>query len=269
VSPDAAAVPGIAGRVALVTGAGRGIGAGICEVLAAHGAIVAVNDVFPERCEEVAHGLADSGARSLAVGADVTDASAVAGMVRTIEREAGAVEILVNNAGLPAARDGQGPSFFRSFQETDPDFWRTVVDVILHGTLSCTHAVLPGMVERKRGRVINISSDSGRVGTVRASIYSMAKAGIVGFSKALAQEVAAHGITVNCVSPGATETESSAAWLARGRDRVMAEYPLAPALGRLGLPADIGQAVLYFASDWGEWVTGQVLSVNGGHHMVD
>ena len=97
----------------------------------------------------------------------------------------------------------------------------------------------------------------------------MAKAGIVGFSKALAQEVARHRITVNCVSPGATETESSAAWLARSREQVSAEYPLAAGLGRLGTPADIGGAVLFLASDWAEWVTGQVLSVNGGHHMVD
>jgi 3-oxoacyl-[acyl-carrier protein] reductase len=263
------AVPGIDGRVALVTGAGRGIGAGIAETLAQHGATVAVNDVFPDRAEAVAARLTESGAKSFAVPADVTHSGAVADMVAAIQRKAGPIGILVNNAGLPAARDGEGQSFFRSFQDTDPEFWQTVVNVILHGTLNCTHAVLPGMVEGSRGRIINISSDSGRVGTPRASIYSMAKAGIVGFSKALAREVAQHRITVNCVSPGATETESSAAWLARAREQVSAEYPLAAGMGRLGQPADIGQAVLYFASDWGDWVTGQVLSVNGGHQMVD
>jgi 2-hydroxycyclohexanecarboxyl-CoA dehydrogenase len=262
-------VPGIDGRVALVTGAGRGIGAGICELLAAHGALVAVRDVFPERAEAVAARLRESGPSTLAVAGDVTNPEAVLSMVRDAERALGPVDILVNNAGLPAAREGEGPSFFRAFQDTDPTFWRTVVDVILHGSLNCTHAVLPGMIERQRGRIVNISSDSGRVGTRQASLYSMAKAGIVGFSKALAQELAQHRITVNCVSPGATETESSAAWLARARDHVMSEYPLAAGLDRLGTPADIGGAVLFLASDWAEWVTGQVLSVNGGHHMVD
>jgi NAD(P)-dependent dehydrogenase (short-subunit alcohol dehydrogenase family) len=255
--------------VALVTGAGRGIGAGICNVLAEHGALVAVNDVFSERAEGVATGIRGSGRRAIPAAADVTDARAVGEMVRVVEREIGPIGILVNNAGLPAPGGGGGQAFFRMFQDTDAEFRNTVLDVILNGTMNCTHAVLGGMVERKRGRIINISSDSGRVGTVRASVYSMAKAGVVGFSKALAQEVASHGITVNCVSPGATETESSAAWLARSRERVSAEYPLASSLGRLGLPVDIGRAVLYFASDWSEWVTGQVLSVNGGHHMVD
>ncbi len=268
-SGPGAAVPGIAGRVALVTGAGRGIGAGICEVLAAHGALVAVNDIFAERAESLVARLSESGSRAMAAPGDVTDPGAAARMVADAERDLGPVEILVNNAGLPAARGGDGSSFFQAFLDTDPATWRTVVDVILHGTLNCTHAILPGMIERKRGRIVNISSDSGRVGTRRASLYSMAKAGVVGFSKALAQEVAQHRITVNCVSPGATETESSEAWLSRARAQVMSEYPLAAGLGRLGTPADVGGAVLFLASDWAEWVTGQVLSVNGGHHMVD
>jgi 2-hydroxycyclohexanecarboxyl-CoA dehydrogenase len=261
-----AGAPGIPGRVALVTGAGRGIGAGICEVLSESGALLAVNDIFPERAESVAERLP---ARAVAVLGDVTDLAAVREMVARTESTLGPIDILVNNAGLPATTEGEDASFFRRFQEVDPASWARVLDVILQGTLNCTHAVLEGMVERRSGRIVNISSDSGRVGTPGAALYSMAKAGVVGFSKALAQEVAPHGITVNCVSPGATETESAAGWLKRARAQVMAEYPLAAARDRLGTPADIGLAVLYFASDSAEWVTGQVLSVNGGHHMID
>jgi NAD(P)-dependent dehydrogenase (short-subunit alcohol dehydrogenase family) len=258
--------PGIAGRVALVTGAGRGIGAGICEVLSANGALVAVNDIFPERAASVAERIAG---KALAVSADVTDLNAVGEMVAKVVRELGPIEILVNNAGLPAPMDGEETAFFREFRKMDPASWQRILDVIIQGTLNCTHTVLPAMVERKRGRIINISSDSGRVGTPGASLYSLAKAGVVGFSKAFAQEVGPHGITVNCVSPGATETESAAAWLSRSREQVMAQYPLASARERLGTPSDIGLAVLYFASDSAEWVTGQVLSVNGGTNMVD
>jgi 2-hydroxycyclohexanecarboxyl-CoA dehydrogenase len=257
---------GIAGRVALVTGAGRGIGAGICEVLSANGALVAVNDIFSERANSVVERLPG---KALAVPADVTDLSTVREMVSTIEGALGPIDILVNNAGLPAPTGGEEAAFFREFRKTDSESWSRVLDVIIQGTLNCTHAVLEGMIDRERGRIVNISSDSGRVGTPGATLYSMAKAGIVGFSKALAREVAPHGITVNCVSPGATETESAAGWLSRSREQVMGQYPLAPARGRLGTPSDIGLAVLYFASDSADWVTGQVLSVNGGHNMVD
>jgi NAD(P)-dependent dehydrogenase (short-subunit alcohol dehydrogenase family) len=227
----------LAGKVALVTGAGQGVGAGIARVLADRGATVVVNDLAAERAEAVA---ADVGGR--AVPFDVTDLAAV----RAGFTDAGPIDVLVNNAGIPT--DGF-PQV--DFKDSDPAVWRRFVDLNLYGVLHCTHAALPGMCERGWGRVITISSEAGRIGLpIRVALYGAAKAGAIGFTKHLAHEVGPHGVTCNALALGSMENA-----------------PLNPSrfpIPRLGTGRDVGETVAFLASDGAEWITGQVIGVNGG-----
>lgn len=260
----------ITGRVAFVTGAGRGIGREICTTLAAEGARIAVNDLFLDRADETAGIIRRAGGQAIGVAADVTDYDAVHAAVARTVAEFDAVDILVNNAGIPAVTAEDAiPSQGGFFQSTDRDQWDRTMSLITYGVLNCSRAVIEGMQERKWGRVINIISDAGRVGEPRLVAYSMAKAGVVGFSKALARESGRHGITVNCVSPATTETEATLEWIQQQGEQIMRAYPMAKSLGRLGRPSDIANAVAFLASARSEWITGQVLSVNGGYSMVD
>ena len=237
----------LTGRAALVTGAGQGVGAGIAASLAAAGAAVAVNDLVPERAAAVA----DELDRAIAVPFDVTDLDAVRGGVRAVEEGLGPIEVLVNNAGIPAAGFPQV-----TFRDSDPALWRRFVDLNLYGVLNCTHAVVGGMCERGRGRVVTISSEAGRMGLgIGVSLYGAAKAGAVGLMRHLAVEVAPAGVTVNCLSLGLMDNVAGE-WA----DAVAARVPRR----RLGSPADVGAAVVVLASDEAEWITGQVLPVNGG-----
>jgi len=224
-------------RVALVTGAGQGVGAGIARALAEHGVAVVVNDLFPDRAEAVA---AEVGGRAVAF--DVTDLDAVRAGFAT----AGPVDILVNNAGIPA--DGF-PQV--DFKDSDPELWRRFVDLNLYGVLNCTHTVLPGMCDRGWGRVITISSEAGRVGLpIRVALYGAAKAGALGLTKHLAHEVGRFGVTCNALTLGTMEG-----------------VPLDPSrvpIPRLGTGGDVGAMVAFLASDAAEWITGQVIGVNGG-----
>jgi len=261
---------GIRGRLALVTGAGRGIGRQICLTLAAEGVRVAVNDLFEDRAEEVAGEISRAGGDAIGASADVTDSEAVNGIVTRVADQFGSVDILVNNAGIPAisARDAV-PATGSFFAGSGPEQWQRTMGLITYGVLNCSRAVTEGMSERRWGRIINIISDAGRVGEPRLVAYSMAKAGVIGFSKALAKELGRSGVTVNCVSPATTETEATAAWLAAQGEQIMRQYPLAKGLNRLGKPSDIANAVAFLSSDRAEWITGQVLSVNGGYSMPD
>ena len=261
---------GITGRVAFVTGAGRGIGQEICTTLAAEGVRIAVNDLFQERADETAALIRKSGGQAIGVAADVTDFEAVQAAVALAVAEFGAVDILVNNAGIPAvtAQDAI-PSQGGFFQGTDREQWDRTMDLITYGVLNSARAVIEGMQERRWGRIISIISDAGRVGEPRLTAYSMAKAGVIGFSKALAKESGRHSITVNCVSPATTETDATREWIQEQGEQIMRAYPLAKGLGRLGRPSDIANAVAFLASARSEWITGQVLSVNGGYSMVD
>ena len=261
---------GITGRVAFVTGAGRGIGAEICQTLAAEGVRIAVNDLFQERADESAEIIRKSGGQAIGVAADVTDLAAVQAAVARAIAEFGAVDILVNNAGIPAvtAQDAI-PSQGGFFQGTDREQWDRTMGLITYGVLNSARAVIEGMQERRWGRIISIISDAGRVGESRLTAYSMAKAGVIGFSKALAKESGRHSITVNCVSPATTETDATREWIQEQGEQIMRAYPLAKGLGRLGRPSDIANAVAFLASARSEWITGQVLSVNGGYSMVD
>ena len=238
----------LTGRVALVTGAGQGVGTGIAASLAAAGAAVAVNDLVPERASAVAGTLGDG---AVAVAFDVTDLDAVRAGVAEVERALGPVDVLVNNAGIPAAGFPQV-----TFAESDPALWRRFVDLNLYGVLNCTHAVVGGMCERGRGRIVTISSEAGRLGLgIGVSLYGAAKAGAGGLMRHLAVEVAPSGVTANCLSLGLM-------------DNVPGEWAEAMARrvprGRLGSPADVGAAVVFLASDEAGWITGQVLPVNGG-----
>jgi 2-hydroxycyclohexanecarboxyl-CoA dehydrogenase len=260
---------GIKDRVALVTGAGRGIGRQICLTLGQEGAKVAVNDVFQERADAVAEEIRQVGGQALGVVADVTNLEAVTAMVSRIADEWGAVDILVNNAGLPVSEGSQDAAAGPFFSRSDRAQWDRTMGLITYGALNCSRAVIEGMSERCWGRIISIISDAGRVGEPRLVAYSLAKAGVVGFSKALAKEMGRYCVTVNCVSPGTTETDATAEWIQEQGERIMRQYPLAKGLNRLGQPADIADAVAFLASQRAEWITGQVLSVNGGYSMPD
>jgi NAD(P)-dependent dehydrogenase (short-subunit alcohol dehydrogenase family) len=237
----------LAGRTALVTGAGQGVGAGIASSLAAAGATVAVNDLVPERAAAVAEGLPGA----VAVPFDVTDLDAVRAGAAAAEEALGPIDVLVNNAGIPAAGFPQV-----SFRDSDPALWRRFVDLNLYGVLNCTHAVVGGMCDRGRGRVITISSEAGRLGLgIGVSLYGAAKAGAVGLMRHLAVEVAPAGVTVNCLSLGLMDNVAGE-WA----EAMAARVPRR----RLGSPADVGAAVVFLSSDEAEWITGQVLPVNGG-----
>jgi len=199
----------------------------------------------------------------------VTDSEAVTAMVSRIAGEWGAVDILVNNAGLPVSEGSQDAAAGPFFSRSDRAQWDRTMGLITYGVLNCSRAVVEGMSERRWGRIISIISDAGRVGEPRLVAYSLAKAGVIGFSKALAKEIGRFCVTVNCVSPATTETDATAEWIREQGESIMRQYPLAKGLSRLGRPADIADAVAFLASQRAEWITGQVLSVNGGYSMAD
>jgi len=240
--------PGLSGRVALVTGAGQGVGAGIARALAAEGATVAVNDYHSDRAERVAAELATSGATAAPFTADVTDLGAVRAMVADIETRFGPVDVLVSNAGVPA--EGFVPATFREMPIED---WDKFIRLNLYGVLHGCKAVLDGMCERGWGRIVTISSEGGRVGLPSGiSLYGAGKAGALGFSRHLATELIGTGVTVNSVALGLMATGPD--------DDRRPPWPTA----RLGTPEDVAGAVCFLASDAASWITGQVLGINGG-----
>jgi len=262
---------GIKDRVALVTGAGRGIGRQICLTLAEEGARVAVNDIMQDRADACADEIRKAGGQAIGVVADVTDAEAVGAMMKRVIDEWGQIDILVNNAGIPviASSEDAMAAAGQFFTQSERAQWDRTMGLITYGVLSCSRAAVEHMSERRWGRIVSIISDAGRVGEPRLVAYSMAKAGVVGFTKALAKEVGRFCITVNCVSPATTQTEATAAWIQSQGEQIMRGYPLAKGLGRLGQPGDIANAVAFLVSQRAEWITGQILSVNGGYSMVD
>jgi 3-oxoacyl-[acyl-carrier protein] reductase len=267
-------------RVAIVTGSGRGIGRAIALTLAEEGAHVCVNDIFDDRIEATVGEIRDRGGQAMGANADVTDREQVEAMVRQVVDAWGTVHILVNNAGIPApVGSGEGAGGAMGFfSDTKQEAWPRVMGIITYGVLHCTHACLEPMLRQEYGKIVSVISDAGRVGEPRLAPYSMAKAGVMGFSKALAKEVGRFKISVNCVSPGATQTEALAGSPVAGagaepqaQERFQAllrQYPLGRGLQRIGQPQDIANAVAFLVSDRAEWITGQVLSVNGGYAMV-
>ena len=242
----------IDGQVAIVTGAAQGIGRGIAERLRGEGARVVVADLNEELAGQTAQAIDPAGEHTLAVGVDVADPDAVAELVRRTRERFGQIDILVNNAGW---------SKNQPFLADTPDYWERVIAVNFKAVIVCSRAVLDPMIEQGGGRIISIASDAARVGTPREAVYAGAKAGIIGFSKSLAAEMARYQITVNVICPATTDTP-----LVRGMlsEEQIARRVKAIPLGRLGQPSDIAHAVAFFASPGAAWVTGQVLSVNGG-----
>ncbi len=245
------------GHAALVTGGGSGIGAATCRELAAEGARVAVTDLNAGTAQAVAGDL-DGAAYEL----DVRSTASIAAAVAAAERDLGPLEVLVNNAGYDE---------FGFFARTDEAVWDRVLAVNLRGTIAVTHAVLPGMQERRRGRIVSVASEAGRVGSRGSAIYSAAKAGVIGFTKTVAREAARYEITANAVAPGPIETPllmAAPEQLGEMGERLVQGMVGATQLGRLGQPDEVAAAVAFLASDDASYITGETLGVSGGLGMV-
>ncbi len=239
-------------KVALVTGASRGIGRAVALELARAGAAVAVNYTASEGpAREVVREIEQMGGKAIPVRFDVADPEAVARGVKEVEEALGAIDILVNNAGI--TRDG----LLVRLKDED---WERVLSVNLRGAFLVTRAVLPGMMKRRYGRIINISSVVAFSGNPGQTNYAASKAGLVGFSRSLALEVARRGITVNVVAPGLIETDMTAALPEKAREALLSRVPM----GRAGTPQEVAHAVVFLASDRASYITGTVLHVNGG-----
>lgn len=237
----------LTGRVALVTGAGQNVGAGIARMLAAQGAKVAVNDYVPERAAAVADEVG-----GLAVPFDVTDLDAVVAAVGEVTEALGPVDVLVNNAG----NGGVGGMVPTPFREMDPSAWEGPLKVNLYGVLNCCKAVVDGMCGRGWGRIITIASGAGTAGVnIGVSPYSAGKGGGIAFTRTLALEVARTGVTANSIAIGL---------MGMPDPKVTEHLARAIPVGRTGRPEDIGAACVWLASDEASWVTGQTIEVNGG-----
>jgi 2-hydroxycyclohexanecarboxyl-CoA dehydrogenase len=246
-------------QVAVITGAARGIGAAIADALATDGWSVAVCDLDEAAAVVTATAVAAShGVRTLGVGTDIANGASVRAAVAFVERELGPVTGLVNNAGIDV---------IKPFIESTEDEWDRIIAVNLKGTISCCRAVLDSMIERRAGRIVSIASDAARVGSSGEAVYSATKGGIVSFSKTLAREVARHGITVNCVCPGPTET-ALLAQVAEYSEKLYTGLARAIPLGRTAQPIDIAPAVAFLLSPGAAYITGQTLSVSGGLTMA-
>ena len=242
--------------VAVVTGGGSGIGEGIAHLLAEAGAKVAVADLSAEAAKSVAEQITAKGGTAIGVQVDIADEASVRQGLDAVREQLGPVSVLVNNAAAWA---------IKKFADTSAEDARRVVDVTLLGTINMMRAALPDLLATQ-GRVVNVASDSARVGEHSMSVYAGAKAGVVAVTKSLAQEVGRKGVRANVVAPGTTVTPGSSGFIEQvgGADKLARAYPL----GRLGAPADIAGAVLFLVSPLSTWVTGQVLSVSGGFTML-
>lgn len=251
----------LAGKTAIVTGGGSGIGRGIVRALAAEGAQVAVMDVNAEAAARVAEEIEALGVKALALPADVTRQAQVAAAVDTALAQWGQIDVLVNNAGW---------DYLQPFVESSEETWDRIIAINFKGVLYTCRAVLPHMVARSQGAVVNIASDAGRVGSSGEAVYAGTKGAVIAFSKTIAREVARHGVRVNVVCPGLTDTpllQGMRAESARN-EKVLDAVTRAIPLGRVGQPEDVAAAVVYLASPVAAYVTGQTLSVSGGLTMV-
>ena len=252
---------GLEGKVVVVTGGAGGIGAALCRRFGTEGAVVAVFDLDGKAAEQVAADIRAAGGKAKAYAVDISDPVRVNAAVAETEQELGAIDVLVNNAGW----DRAGP-----FLDSDPALWQKIVAINLMGPLNMHHAVLKGMNARGRGRVVNISSDAGRVGSSGESVYSACKGGIIAFSKTMARELARKQININVVCPGPTDTALFRDFAGTGESGEKLKGALTKAIpfGRLGQPDDVVGAVCFLASEDAAFITGQVLSVSGGLTMA-
>ncbi|MEO7402753.1 MAG: SDR family oxidoreductase [Burkholderiales bacterium] len=248
---------GLEKRVALVTGSGRDTGREIALSLAAEGATVAVNyNHSAKEALEVVRAIEGAGGKARAYKANVADLSDVRAMVDGVVRDFGRLDILVNNAGYVVREN---------FVDTTPQTWKSQIDVGVYGPIHTCHAAVPHMIAGKYGRIINFAGDSSRVGESGLAIAGAARAGAIALVKSLAKELGRNNITANAISLGLVETShSDPKWMEQFRERVTKMYPVR----RLGSPSDVAPMVVLLASDAGAWITGQVISVNGGFSMV-
>lgn len=247
-------------KTVVVTGGGGGIGSAACRRFAREGAKVAVLDLDPQRAEQVAAGIREKGGQARALECDISKRPSVDAAVAATEAQLGAIDVLVNNAGWDV---------FKPFIETEPVQWERLIAINLIGALHMHHAVLPGMVARGKGRIVNVASDAARVGSSGEAVYAACKGGLVSFSKAIAREHAKSGITINVVCPGPTDTAllTGVTDSAPNPGKLREAFIRAIPLGRLGQPEDLAGAIAFLGSDDAGFITGQVLSVSGGLTM--
>jgi 3-oxoacyl-[acyl-carrier protein] reductase len=244
------------GKVAVVTGGARGIGGQIAAAFAAEGADVVIADVLDaDTAAPVLSSIAASGRRHLLVHTDVSDEQQVRAMVEAALAEFGRIDILVNDAGIFSQHH---------FVDLDVAEWDRVISVNLRGVFLCTRFVLPGMLERKSGKIINIASQLGQIGGIEMVPYSASKAGVIGLTKALAREVSARGVQVNAIAPGPILTDMMAEETEEWAARKLAELPMA----RFGQPHEVAPTAVFLASDDSSYYVGQTLCPNGGDVML-
>lgn len=239
-------------KVAIVTGAGRGIGKAIAIALAREGANIIAIDIDIQTVEEVAREIKSLDRQALAIQVDVSDSKEVNRMVQSVLKKFKRVDILVNNAAI--IKRG-------SIEDLTEEDWDRVMDVNLKGAFNCAKAVVGTMKKQRYGKIVNISSIAGKIGDLAsAPCYGASKAGMACLAKSLARELASYGINANVVAPHAIETDMSKEWSEEKRKSIIADIPL----GRLGEPEDVAEAVVFLVSDKAKFITGEVLDVNGG-----
>lgn len=248
------------GKTIIITGGGGGIGSATAHHMASRGGLVAVFDRDLDAAEKSVAAIKAEGGDAQAFGCDITIRKQIEQAVAATEKAFGPISVLVNNAGW---------DIFRPFLQTTPEEWEKLIAINLVGALHMHHAVLPRMIERKYGRVVNIASDAARVGSTGEAVYAACKGALVSFSKTLAREHARDGITFNVVCPGPTDTNLFADYAkgAGNPEKLMEAFRRSIPLGRIGTPNDLPGAIAFFASDQAAFITGQVLSVSGGLTM--
>jgi len=249
---------GLRGKRVIVTGGGSGIGREVCKRFAEEGSEVAVFDLNADGAAETVSQIESNGGKASAYAVDIADRAAVDTAVNAFEA-GGPIDVLVNNAGW---------DLIKPFLDTDMDLWKKVIDINLYGPLNMHHAVLPGMVKNGGGRVVNISSDAGRVGSSGEAVYSACKGGIISFTKTVARELARKGIQLNAVAPGPTDTPLFAE-VAKGEagEKIAEGLKRAIPMKRLAHPTDYPGIICFLSSDDAGFITGQVISVSGGLSM--
>lgn len=252
---------GLKDKIVLVTGGGGGIGSAICQRFGQAGAKVAVVDINQEAGDKTVEQIKAAGGSAQTFLVDLTNQESVIECVNNIESTLGPIDVLVNNAGWDRAGN---------FLDTNKELWEKIVDINFYGVLYMHHAVLKGMSERGKGRVVNIASDAARVGSSGESVYAMCKGGLIAFSKTIARELARKQINVNVVCPGPTDTPLFRDFCGEGEygEKLRNGLTRAIPFGRLGQPEDLAGAVAFLASDEASFITGQVISVSGGLTMV-
>lgn len=242
-------------KTAIVTGAASGIGQATAETLAEAGARVLLADIARDKGEANAAAIRNKGQQAEYIHLDVTDDASILACAQAVEGKYGAVDIVVNGAGWGKTMP---------FWETTPEFWNKVINLNFVGPMKLVKAFLPKMMERQSGKIVNIASDAGRVGSLGETVYSGAKGGLIAFTKSLAREMARYNINVNCVCPGPTETPL----LQAVPEKHLEAFKRAIPFRRFGKPQEIADAILFFASSRSNYITGQILSVSGGLTMA-